>query len=408
MAALSIRPPGRATFAFIFVTVTLDMMALGVMIPVLPKLVIEFEHGDTASAAVMFGLFGTVWAAMQFLFMPLIGNLSDRFGRRPIVLLSNLGLGLDYLLMALAPSLSWLFVGRTISGIVSASFSTAGAYIADITPAEQRARRFGMLGAAFGIGFIIGPAFGGLLGGIDLRLPFWVAAGLSLINAAYGFFILPESLPADRRAPFSWRKANPFGALVFLRSYPTLLALAAAAFLSRLAHDSLSSTYVLYVDHRYGWDETTVGLSLAGVGICSMIVQGGLVGPSVSALGERRVLLAGLLFGVLGFVIQGFAPTGALFLIGIPFIALYGLANPALQALMSQRVGPDAQGQLQGAIQCLSGLGGLMAPFVFTQTLSSFIEPGATFQLPGAPWLLAASVLVAAAIIAERRTRSPR
>jgi DHA1 family tetracycline resistance protein-like MFS transporter len=405
MAAIGTRAPGRAAFAFIFVTVALDMMALGVMIPVLPKLVIEFERGDTASAAVMFGLFGTVWAGMQFLFMPLMGNLSDRFGRRPVVLLSNLGLGLDYLLMAVAPSLAWLFVGRVISGMVSASYATAGAYVADILPPEQRARHFGFLGAAFGIGFIIGPAFGGLLGVVDLRLPFWVAAGLSLLNAAYGYFILPESLPRERRAPFAWRKANPFGALVFLRSHPMLLALAAAAFLSRIAHDSLPSTYVLYVDYRYGWDEMSVGLSLAAVGICSMIVQAGLVGPSVASLGERRVLLAGLLFGALGFAIQALAPTGTLFLIGIPFIALYGLANPAMQALMSQRVGPEAQGQLQGTIHSLGGLAGLLAPFIFTQAFAAFIAPETPLQLPGAPWLLAAAFLIASAAIAARQTR---
>ncbi len=401
------RAPGHAAFAFIFVTVMLDMMALGVMIPVLPKLVIEFEQGDAAQAAIMFGLFSTVWAAMQFIFMPVMGNLSDRFGRRPIVLLSNLGLGLDYVLMAVAPSLPWLFVGRAISGIVSASFATAGAYVADITPPEQRAKRFGMLGAAFGVGFIIGPAFGGLLGSIDLRLPFWVAAGLSLLNAAYGYFILPESLPAERRSAFSWRKANPFGALTFLRSYPLLLGLAAAAFLSRLAHDSLSSTYVLYVDYRYRWDETAVGLSLAAVGICSMIVQGGLVGPLVSRWGERRVLLAGLLLGALGFAILAWAPRGTLFLVGIPFIALYGLASPALQALMTRRVGPPEQGQLQGAVHSLGGLAGLIAPFVFTQTLAAFIEPNSPVIFPGAPWVLAAGVLLAAAAIAERQTRLP-
>lgn len=402
------RAPGKAAFAFIFVTVMLDMMALGVMIPVLPKLVIEFEQGDTAQAAIMFGLFSTVWAAMQFLFMPVMGNLSDRFGRRPVVLLSNLGLGLDYVLMAVAPSLAWLFVGRVISGIVSASFATAGAYIADISPPEQRARRFGMLGAAFGVGFIIGPAFGGLLGGIDLRLPFWVAAGLSLLNAAYGYFILPESLPADRRSSFSWRKANPFGALTLLRSHPELLALAAAAFLSRLSHDSLSSTYVLYVDYRYGWDETAVGLSLALVGVCSMIVQGGLVGPSVARLGERSVLLAGLLFGALGFLVQSIAPTGSPFLIGIPLIALYGLASPAIQALMTKRVGPTEQGQLQGAVHSLGGLAGLLSPLIFTQTFAAFIAPGSPVVFPGAAWLLAGAFLIAAALIAERQTRGVR
>jgi DHA1 family tetracycline resistance protein-like MFS transporter len=244
-----------------------------------------------------------------------------------------------------------------------------------------------------------------LLGVVDLRLPFWVAAGLSLLNAAYGYFILPESLPRERRAPFAWRKANPFGALVFLRSHPMLLALAAAAFLSRIAHDSLPSTYVLYVDYRYGWDEMSVGLSLAAVGICSMIVQAGLVGPSVASLGERRVLLAGLLFGALGFAIQALAPTGTLFLIGIPFIALYGLANPAMQALMSQRVGPEAQGQLQGTIHSLGGLAGLLAPFIFTQAFAAFIAPETPLQLPGAPWLLAAAFLIASAAIAARQTR---
>lgn len=408
MAAVGSRAPGRAAFAFIFVTVALDMMALGVIIPVLPKLVIEFEHGDTAQAAVMFGLFGTVWAAMQFLFMPLLGNLSDRFGRRPVVLLSNLGLGLDYILMAVAPSLAWLFVGRVISGMVSASYATAGAYVADILPPEQRAKHFGFLGAAFGIGFIIGPAFGGLLGATDLRLPFWIAAGLSLLNAVYGFFILPESLPPERRAPFSWRKANPFGALAFLRSYPALLGLAAAAFLSRLAHDSLSSAYVLYVDYRYHWDEKTVGIVLALVGVASMIVQGGLVGPAVKTFGERRALLAGLLLGAAGFLIQALAPTGALFMAAIPFIALYGLASPSLLALMSKRVAPTEQGQLQGAIHSLGWLGGLFASFVFTQVLAASIAPDSSFALPGATWLLATAVLIAAAVIAERQTRSLR
>lgn len=408
MAAISIRAPGRAAFAFIFVTVALDMMALGVMIPVLPKLVIEFEQGDMASAAVMFGLFGTVWAAMQFLFMPLMGNLSDRFGRRPVVLLSNLGLGLDYVLMAVAPSLAWLLVGRIISGMVSASYATAGAYVADILPPEQRARHFGFLGAAFGIGFIIGPAFGGLLGSVDLRLPFWIAAGLSLLNAAYGFFILPESLPPERRRPFSWRKANPFGALAFLRSYPVLLGLATAAFLSRLAHDALSSLYVLYVDYRYQWDEQTIGLVLALVGIASMIVQGGLVGPAVKKFGERRALIAGLLFGAAGFLIQALAPTGAVFLVAIPFIALYGLASPALQALMSRRVAATEQGQLQGAIHSLGWLGGLLSALVFSQSFALFVAPDSTIAFPGAAWLLATTVLVAAALIAERQTRAGR
>jgi DHA1 family tetracycline resistance protein-like MFS transporter len=239
-------------FAFIFVTVALDMLALGVMIPVLPKLVIEFLGGDNARAATIYGVFGTVWALMQFVFSPVVGALSDRFGRRPVILLSNLGLGLDYILMAMAPTLGWLFVGRVISGITSSSIATAGAYIADVTPPEGRAKRVGMIGAAFGFGFILGPAVGGVLGSIDLRLPFWVAGGLSLANAAYGLLVLPESLPPERRAPFVWRRANPVGAVALLRTQTLLAGLAGAAFLSRVAHDSLPSTFVLYATYRYG------------------------------------------------------------------------------------------------------------------------------------------------------------
>src|SRR5580692_8391546 len=219
---------GRAAFAFIFITVALDMVALGIIIPVLPRLIVQFEQGDMAMAATQTGVFAFVWAAMQFVFAPVMGALSDRFGRRPVVLLSNFGLGCDYVLMALAPTLSWLFVGRVISGITSASFPTANAYIADVTPEDQRAAKFGMLGAAFGLGFIIGPALGGMLGGMGLRYPFWAAAGLSLANAAYGFFILPESLPKERRAAFSLRKANPIGSLKLLRSHRELFGLATA------------------------------------------------------------------------------------------------------------------------------------------------------------------------------------
>src|SRR6188768_828086 len=259
--------PTRAAFLFIFITVALDMLALGVMIPVLPKLIIEFEHGNVAEAAGAAGLFGFAWAAMQFVFSPLLGAISDRHGRRPVILLSNLGLGLDYLLMALAPSLSWLFVGRLISGITSASFSTAGAYIADVTPEDERAAKFGMLGAAFGLGFVVGPALGGLLGGISLRLPFYAAAGLSLLNALYGFFILPESLPEEKRAPFIWSRANPVGALDLLRSHPRLLGLALITFLANMAHDSLPSVFVLYTDYRYHWGERMVGFCLAVVGV---------------------------------------------------------------------------------------------------------------------------------------------
>jgi len=391
--------PTRAAFLFIFITVALDMLALGVMIPVLPKLIIEFEHGDVAQAAGAAGLFGFSWAAMQFVFSPLLGAISDRRGRRPVILLSNLGLGLDYLLMALAPSLSWLFVGRLISGITSASYSTAGAYIADVTPKEQRAAKFGMLGAAFGLGFVVGPAIGGWLGGISLRMPFYAAAGLSLSNALYGFFVLPESLPKEKRAPFVWSKANPVGSLALLRSHPRLLSLALVSFLAKVAHDSLPSVFVLYTDYRYHWSERTIGLCLAGVGVASTLVAALLVGPLVKRFGERRALLVGLLFGVLGFGVYGWAPTGGWFLVGIPLVAIWGLAGPAFQALMSRRIEPSAQGRLQGALASMSGITGMVGPLLFTQIFAFGISSRAV-HWPGAPFwasslLLGASLLVA-------------
>jgi DHA1 family tetracycline resistance protein-like MFS transporter len=403
MQRLAVPQPGRAAFAFIFVTVVLDMLALGIIVPVLPMLVKAFEGGDTARAADAVGVFGTAWALMQFLFSPLLGALSDRFGRRPVVLLSNFGLALDYVVMALAPSLAWLFVGRVISGITAASISTAGAYIADVTPPERRAQRFGMLGAAFGFGFVVGPALGGLLGAIDLRLPFWAAAGLSIANFAYGFFILPESLPPASRAAFDWRKANPVGALKLLASHPALLGLAAAAFLSRIAHDSLPSTFVLYADHRYGWDERMVGFVLTGVGVCSMIVQAGLTGPIVARFGERRALLVAFVCGIASFLIYGLAASGALFIAGIPIGALYGLSFATMQGLMTARVDATEQGQLQGALSSLAGIGAMIAPLLFTQSLAAAV---AHSGLPeGLPYLIAAAILATALAIAWRATR---
>lgn len=397
--------PNRAAFVFIFITVLLDMLALGIMLPVLPKLIIAFEGGDRASAASITGVFGLTWAAMQFVFSPVLGTLSDRYGRRPVILLSNLGLGLDYVLMALAPSVSWLFAGRLISGITAASFSTAGAYIADVTPADQRAARYGMLGAAFGLGFIVGPAVGGVLGDISLRLPFWAAAGLSLVNAAYGFFILPESLAPERRSAFAWSRANPLGSLKLLSSHRELLGLTAVTFLAYLAHESLPSMFVIYADYRYGWGERAVGLALAVVGVCQTIVAATLVGPAVKRLGERRALYAGLLCAVLAFLAYGLAPTGALMLLGIPFGALQGLANPAMQALMTRQVEPSNQGQLQGALSSLRGITGMMGPVLFTQVFAISVRGGTALpHLPGAPYLLAASLAVGGLLLSWRVT----
>ena len=392
----------RATFWFIFGTVLLDMLALGIIAPVLPKLVIQLEGGNEASAAGLFGLFGTVWAAMQFLFAPVLGSLSDRVGRRPVILLSCLGLGLDYIIMALAPTVGWLFVGRVLSGITASSFTTSFAYIADVTEPDERARRFGMLGAAFGVGFILGPAVGGLLGGMSLRAPFWAAGALSIVGAAYGWFVLPESLPLERRASFQWRRANPLGSLGLLRRHEALLTLAVMAFVYRVAHDALPSVFVLYGDYRFGWTARTVGFALAIVGAASIIVQAGLVGPAVRRLGEPRALLAGLACGALAFVVYGLAPNGVVFLLGIAPGSLYGLVYPSLQGLMTRRVGPDEQGRLQGALGSLMGIAGVIAPVLFTQVFAAAIGPFRGVGLPGAPFLLAALLLVVAMAVAER------
>ena len=398
-------PARRApAFVFVFITVLLDMLALGMIIPVLPRLVVDFLGGDTARAAQIFGVFGAAWALMQFVFSPVQGALSDRFGRRPVILLSNFGLGLDYIFMALAPSLMWLFVGRVISGITAASISTAYAYIADVTPGEKRAGRFGLLGVAFGAGFVFGPALGGLAGNISPRLPFWIAAALSLANALYGLLVLPESLPAERRSALVWRRANPFGALTLLRSQPQLTALATVNFLGNLAHASLPSISVLYMQYRYGWDERTVGLTLAGVGLCAMIVQGGLIGRTVQRFGERTTLIMGLGFGVAGFAVLGLASTGVLFWSGIPLLSLWGFASPSALGLMSRRVSASEQGQLQGANSSLMGVANMLGPALFTQAFALFIGAEGVWHLPGAAFGLAGGLLLIAAAVALRAT----
>lgn len=393
-------PARSAAVAFIFVTILLDMLALGLIMPILPKLVESFVDNDTARAARIFGVFGTAWALMQFFFSPILGSLSDRFGRRPVVLLSNFGLGLDYVLMALAPSLAWLFVGRVISGITSASISTAFAYIADITPAERRAAVFGKVGAAFGAGFIIGPAVGGLLGDADPRLPFWVAAGLSFANTIYGLLILPESLARDRRAPFRWKSANPIGALGLLRSDRILTGLSVTNFFAQLAHAVLPSIFVLYATYRYGWDSKTVGVTLAMVGICAMLVQGAGIGPIVRIFGERRALLLGLACGAAGFLIFAIAPTGPLSWLGIPVMSLWGVSGAAIQSFMTKRVGPDQQGRLQGATASVQSISQLLGPFLFTLTFAYFIGPQTPLHLPGAPFFLASALVLLALAVA--------
>jgi DHA1 family tetracycline resistance protein-like MFS transporter len=392
----------RRARAFIFCTVTLDVLALGLMIPVLPRIVLEFMGGDTAGAAEMFGLFSTVWALMQFLCSPLLGVLSDRYGRRPVLLISCLGLGLDYVFMAVAPSLTLLFIGRIVSGIASATISTGFAYMADITPEEDRARAFGVIGVAFGLGFVVGPAIGGLLGSLDPRLPLWAAAGACFLNAAFGWFVLPESLPPGRRMAFAWKRANPIGAFRLLANQRQLVGLAAANFLVELANKVMPSVFVLYATYRYGWTETNVGLTLALVGICAAIVQGALVGPMVARLGERRTLALALACGALGMVAYGLAPDGGWFLLGVPLMCMGTLSGPSIMGLMSRLIGPSEQGQLQGANTSLSSVAGLFGPGLFTLTFSALLT-----QRPGAAFDLAGAILLAALVVAWLATRTP-
>ena len=400
------RPPaGRAAFAFIFITVTLDMLALGVIAPVLPHLIVEFEGGNVSDAARMTGWFAFIWAAMQFVAAPVLGTLSDRFGRRPVLLLSLSGLGLDYVIMALAPSMTWLLVGRTISGITSATGPIATAYIADVTPAEQRAARYGLFGAAFGFGFVVGPAVGGILGAIDLRFPFWFAAILCLANAAYGWFVLPESLPVERRRTLAWRRVNPLAAFGLLRSHPELGGLAIVTILMGLAHESLPNAIVLYMAYRYGWDERTIGFAIAAIGASAALVGALLVGPCVRRFGDRMTLVLGLGFGTAGFLVYAFATTGRVFAVGIAVMSLWGLAMAPLQALMSRRVEPTEQGQLQGAITSLRGITGMIGPLLFSRIFAAAIDPAAPVYFAGAPFFVASLVLAAAGVVTWRATR---
>jgi DHA1 family tetracycline resistance protein-like MFS transporter len=396
--------PRKAAVVFIFITVMLDMLALGLIAPVLPRLVLNFLGGDAPGAAKMFGIFNTVFALMQFVFSPVLGVLSDRFGRRPVILLSNLGLGLDYVVMALAPTLGWLFLGRVISGITAASITTGTAYVADVVPPEKRAGAFGMIGAAFGVGFVLGPALGGLLGNADPRLPFWVAGGLSLANALYGYFVLPESLPLEKRQLFTLRRANPVGSLTLLRSHPELFQLATIQFVGYLAHE-VFNVWVLYTIFRYGWKEGTIGFSLALVGICSVVISAGMVPAIVARLGERRTLYIGQFFGAIGMVFAGLARTSLFFFLSIPVMMLWTISSPAAQGMMTRRVSESEQGELQGAISSLASLAWIFGPGIFTFTFAFFIDQARGWSLPGAPWYLGGFLLFVAMAMA---TRIPR
>lgn len=399
-------PRRRAAVIFIFVTVLLDMLAFGIVIPTLPHLIEKLAGGGVAEAASWVGIFSTVFAFVQFIFSPVQGALSDRFGRRPVILISNLGLALDFVVLAVAPTLWLLFAARIVLGMTAASFTTANAYIADITPKEKRAAAFGMLGGAFGLGFILGPGLGGVLGDISLRMPFWVAAGLALCNFLYGLFVLPESLPKERRTPrFELHSAHPLGALRLLRRDPVLLGLGVVMFLVYLAHYVLQTTFVLYADYRYGWGVQAVGFVLMLVGACDGSVQAFLTGRLTPRFGERRVLLAGMLCGIGAFLLMGLANAGWVFLLGIPMMALWGLSGPPIQALMTHQVDPTEQGRLQGAISSLGSFAGIFGPTLFAQVFSFSISPTSALHLPGLAFVVAAGLMVIGTLIAARTTR---
>src|SRR5437762_3248503 len=391
----------KAAVVFIFITVMLDMLALGLIAPVLPKLILNFLGGNATSAATWLGVFGTVFALMQFFFSPVLGVLSDRFGRRPVILLSNLGLGLDYIVMALSPTIGWLFVGRVISGITASSIPTAMAYIADVVPKEKRAGAFGMIGVAFGVGFILGPGIGGPLGDVSPRLPFWVAAGFSLANWLYGYIFVPESLRHEHRKEFTLRRANPIGSLALLRSHSELWKLATLQSLAYVSHE-VFVIWALYAIYRYAWNQTTIGISLAVVGVFTAAISGGLTGRTVAWLGERRTLYIGQFFGALGMVIAGLARTGAVYMASVPVIAMWNISFPAAQGMMSHRVSEREQGELQGAIQSLRSIAFVIGPILFSGIFGWFINPKRSLHMPGAPYYLAAALLFTAMLLATR------
>ena len=383
----------RPAIAFILVTAVLDIMSMGLVIPVLPPLIEQFT-GSQAAAGIGNGAMVAIWAGMQFLCSPIIGSLSDRYGRRPVILISTAGLALDWMLMALAPDLWWLAVGRIIGGITSSSFTACFAYMADITPPEDRARAYGKIGAAFAAGFVAGPALGGMLGEIGPRAPFWAAAGLSALAFLYGLFVLPESLPPEKRMDFSWARANPLGSLRLLRSHPELSGLAAVNFLLYFAHHIFSAVYVLYAGHRYGLGALEVGLLLGFAGLMDMIVQGTLVGPVTKRLGERTTMAIGLGGGAIGGLAMGLAPTAWLFAAALLPNSLWGLAMPTIQSLMTARVSEREQGQLQGANNSIGSIAGIASPLFFgwVYSLSSDSFPGLSF-------LIAAGILFGGACL---------
>jgi len=393
----------QAALSFIFVTVLVDFIGFGIIIPVMPKLIAQLIHGNLSDAARYGGWLLFAYATMQFLCAPILGNLSDRFGRRPVLLFSLFGFGIDYLFLAFAPTIGWLFVGRIIAGITGASFTTASAYIADVsnTP-EKRAQNFGMLGAAFGLGFIIGPAIGGQLGIIGPRVPFIASAILTLLNWLYGYFILPESLPRELRRPFEWKRSNPVGSLIQLRKYPAVSGLIFSLVLIYIAVHAVQSTWAYYNMKKFAWDERWVGYSLAFVGLMIAIVQAGLIRLIIPKLGQAKSLYTGLFLYSIGMLLFGLATQGWMMFAFTVIYCMGGIAGPALQGIISSHVPPNEQGELQGALTSLMSMTTIIGPLMMTNLFAYFTRDHASIYLPGAPFLAGSALILFSAILAFR------
>jgi DHA1 family tetracycline resistance protein-like MFS transporter len=389
----------KAAIGFIFITLFVDVMGWGLIIPVMPDLLIELKHVQANEASSYGGLLLAAYALTQFVFAPLIGNLSDRYGRRPILLLSLLGFGIDYLFLALAPTYELLFIGRVIAGITGASFTTAAAYIADISTEETRAKNFGLIGAAFGLGFVIGPALGGLLGSLGIRAPFYAAAILCFLNCVYGYFVLPESLSKENRRKFEWKRANPFGSLQMLRKYPVVGGLAFAFFLIYLASQAVQGNWNFFTKYRFGWDEKMIGISLAVVGVLVGGVQAGLTRVITPKLGNERSVYLGLLLYTIGLTLFAFATEGwMMFLFLIPY-CLGGLGGPSIQAILAGHVPPNEQGELQGALTSLMSLTTFIGPLIMNYLFTYFTTPKAPVHFPGISFLLGAVFMLMSLVI---------
>ena len=392
--------PRKAAVGFIFITLLIDVMGWGLIIPVMPKLISELKHIPINEASSYGALLLSAYAITQFICAPIIGNLSDKYGRRPVLLTSLLGFGIDYIFLALAPTYGLLFVGRIIAGITGASFTTGAAYIADVSTPETRAKNFGMIGAAFGLGFIIGPALGGLLAGWGVRAPFYAAAGLCLVNALYGYFVLPESLSKENRRPFEWKRANPFGSLRFLQKTPAIGGLAICYFLIYLAAQSVQGNWSYFTIHRFEWTEKLVGISLAVVGLLVGVVQAGLTRVINPKLGNEKSIYLGLLLYTLGLVLFAFATQGwMMFLFLVPY-CLGGIAGPALQSTMANHVQSNEQGELQGVLTSLMSLTTIIGPLIMNNFFKYFTTSKAPFYFPGVSFLLGAVCMLLAVLIA--------